>query len=214
MTQINNSEKKNTIVLMGIKHCGKSTQGKLLAKYFDVPFYDTDDVLSQMTGLTARELFSAKGEDAFKAAEKDACTFISKSVYGQTASTDGCAPTKARDTITCVVATGGGICNNDEALSLLHHRGLFVFLCADESLAADRITREASVSSDGMLSNIPAYIAKKSPHSIAEVREIFHEFYVERVKRYSEIADVTVQMQNAPKQVNLQKIIDAVLAVR
>ena len=33
----------NSIVLMGCKHCGKSTQGKLLAEKLGVSFFDTDE---------------------------------------------------------------------------------------------------------------------------------------------------------------------------
>ncbi|WP_191014265.1 shikimate kinase [Treponema zioleckii] len=37
------------LILMGIKHCGKSTQGKLLANHFDCNFFDTDDVILELT---------------------------------------------------------------------------------------------------------------------------------------------------------------------
>ena len=67
---------KNNYILTGIKHCGKSTQGKILSENLNIPFYDTDDVIEEMTGLTARQIFSEKGEGAFKNAEAEACKFI------------------------------------------------------------------------------------------------------------------------------------------
>ena len=35
-----------SIILIGIKHSGKSTQGKELAKHFGTSFFDTDDVIN------------------------------------------------------------------------------------------------------------------------------------------------------------------------
>ena len=61
------------IILMGIKHCGKSTQAALLSDFFKVPCFDTDDLILEMTGKSPRELFTQSGEEAFKTAEKNAC---------------------------------------------------------------------------------------------------------------------------------------------
>lgn len=202
------------IVLMGIKHCGKSTQGRLIAEKLNVPFYDTDEVLEDVNGASARTIYLTKGEAAFKEAERDACAVIvnknaemKEAVAGTESGSSGAGGMQKH--IGGVVATGGGICNNAEALAVLRTNAVFVFLCADESLAAERIVRESVVAPDGTVSNLPAYIAKKNPHSIAEVRTFFHEFYVARVQLYAQLADVTVQMLNAPKQVNMQRIIDA-----
>ncbi len=186
----------NSIILMGIKHCGKSTQGKLLAKEFAVPFYDTDDIITEVTSLSPRELYASQGEREFMAAELEACRYLCKKL--------------SEKKEWAVIATGGGICKNTEALSVLHAMGTFVFLQADEEIAAARIIREARVNADGGLENLPAYIAKKNPHSLDEVRTMFHDFYVERSKQYRSVADVCVVMQNAPKAVNLKRISDAV----
>ena len=47
-----------SIVLMGIKHCGKSTQGRIISKKLSVPFFDTDDVILEMTGKTPRQIYT------------------------------------------------------------------------------------------------------------------------------------------------------------
>lgn len=189
------------LVLMGIKHCGKSTQGRLIARKFHVPFYDTDDVIKKQTGLTAREIYSSKGAEAFMASEADACSFIISQA----------APLEkyAKNGITAVVATGGGICNNAKAINLLKKNGKFVFLKAEEKIAADRIVREAKILEDGTPANLPAYIAKKNPRSIEEVRDYFHSFYEERSVLYTKLADVTVTMLNAGREVNLNRILKA-----
>ena len=183
----------DSIILMGIKHCGKSTQGKILSKKLDVKFYDTDSVVEQMTGKTAREIYAQNGKDAFLDAELKACEFIASDAGNNK----------------CVIATGGGICNNTKALEVLRKIGKFVFLNAQEKTACDRIVREVKIEKDGSLSNLPAYISKNNPHSLDEVRAIFHEFYVNRVKIYTQIADICVEMENAPKDVNALQICNA-----
>ena len=185
----------NSIILMGIKHCGKSTQGKLLSAALNFDFFDIDDLITELNGKTPREIFTEKGEEAFMSAEKAACRTLSEKL--------------TREKRNAVIATGGGICNNKNALDILHSLGKFVFLKTPEKTAADRIVREVVTLQDGSLTNMPAYIAKKNPHSINEVRTCFHEFFVQRVKIYTQLSDVTVEMSNAPKNVNTKQILDA-----
>lgn len=189
----------DSIILMGIKHCGKSTQARLVSKELGLENFDTDDLVEQETGKTPRQIYVSEGEGAFKNAEARVCLNLKNLLE--------------KNNSKAVIATGGGICNNPEAIQILKSMGKCVFLQADEKLAADRIVREVVVDETGKLSNLPAYIAKKNPCSINEVREVFHQFYVERTKVYSEIADVTVVMQNASKSVNTKCIIAAIEAV-
>ncbi len=137
-----------TIVLMGIKHCGKSTQGRLISQKLGLPFFDTDDVIAEMTGKTPREIYTEKGQEGFIEAEKKAC----QQVKDRTGGTDS-----------CVIATGGGICNNPDAVEILRSFGTLVYLEVDEKIAASRVLREIKKEADGTLSNMPAYIAKKIP---------------------------------------------------
>ena len=105
----------NSIVLMGCKHCGKTTQGKLLAQKLGVDFVDTDDEIGRIRGIDFRTLYKTKGVAEFTLAEEEACrkimtTFENRSV---------------------VVSTGGGICDNPPALHALRECGTFVFLKLD-----------------------------------------------------------------------------------
>ena len=184
-----------SIILMGIKHCGKSTQGRFLSRELNMPLYDTDDVVQELYGRSPREIYTQEGQEAFLKAESLACAHIEKLLEGGASH--------------AVIATGGGICSNTAALETLHNLGVFVFLQADEKIASDRIVREAKLKDDGSLENLPAYIAKKNPRSIKEVRDLFHDFYVERTKIYSSLADVTVPMDNQPKAVNMSRILNA-----
>lgn len=195
------AEEKTSLVLMGIKHCGKSTQGKLLARKYNVPFFDTDEVLKKKEGLGARQLYLERGAECFYEAEANACFSVVQQIQ----------PLKkyAKEGITAVIATGGGICNNQRALEILRRNAIFIFLESDEKLAAQRIIREATFAEDGTISNLPAYIAKKNPRSKEEVRDIFHSFYEERCAIYKQLADVTVKMLDAPRDVNLKRIVDS-----
>lgn len=185
----------SSIILLGIKHCGKSTQGKLLAKHFDCPFFDTDDEVTVLTGKNPRQIYTEQGKEAFLEAEKLACEKLA----------DKLSPINK-----AVIATGGGICNNPAALEVLHKLGTFVFLNADEKTAANRIIWEIKYDSDGAMKNLPAYIANKNPKNVSEVRAIFHEFYTERQKIYEDLCDIEVKMEHsASKSENMERIVNA-----
>ncbi|WP_407396424.1 shikimate kinase [Treponema sp.] len=185
-----------TIVLMGIKHCGKSTQGKIISQKLNLPFYDTDDVIAEMTGKTPREIYTEKGQEGFMEAEKNACEFVKKET--------------ALKNINAVIATGGGICGNTQAVEILKSFGTLVFLEVEEKIATARVLREIKVEPDGTLSNMPAYIAKKNPRTVQDAGMIFHDFFSERVKVYKELVDLTINVSGSSKSENADKIIEAV----
>lgn len=184
-----------SIVLMGIKHCGKSTQGKLISQKLGLPFYDTDDVITELTGKTPREIYSEKGQEGFIEAEMQACLHVKKM-------TDGISQ--------AVIATGGGVCNNPKAVEVLKSFGTLVFLVVEEKIASSRVLREIKKEADGTLSNMPAYIAKKNPRTISECGAIFHDFFVEREEIYRNIADISIDVSGSSKGENADRIISAV----
>ncbi|MFP4064870.1 MAG: shikimate kinase [Bacteroidales bacterium] len=59
------------IYLIGFMGCGKSSFGKRLAKKLAYPFLDLDEAVESESGLTVPELFSMKGETAFRELEKE-----------------------------------------------------------------------------------------------------------------------------------------------
>ena len=164
---------KKCIVLMGIKHCGKSTQANFLSEYFKIPSFDTDDLIFELTGKTPRQIYTELGEEGFKNAEKSACIELKNRL-------EKIQQTENSKKYIAVAATGGGICNNAEAIKLLSEIGILVFLNADERTAANRIVKEVKIDVDGKLFNLPAYIAKENPRTINDVRETFHKFYKDK----------------------------------
>lgn len=57
------------VVLIGLPGSGKSTTGRRLAKILALPFADSDDLVAAEAAMTVAELFAARGEPAFRAAE-------------------------------------------------------------------------------------------------------------------------------------------------
>ena len=157
-----------SIVLMGIKHCGKSTQARMISEKLGCDSFDTDDVIAEMTGKSPREIYTESGEGEFKKAEVMACRKVcgDLSVSGKRA----------------VIATGGGICNNPEAIEVLRKTGTLVYLCADKNVATERVVREITVAPDGTLGNMPAYIAKKIPAPKPMRRVSFMNFMMQEKK--------------------------------
>lgn len=186
-----------SIILMGIKHCGKSTQGRIISKKLSVPFFDTDDVVFEMTGKTPRQIYTELGNEGFQEAEEKACSFLLEKINSSAEKN-------------AVIATGGGICGNKKALDVLKKIGAFVFLKTPERIASFRVLREISVAQDGTLLNVPAFIAKKNPRSVADAKKIFHNFFIERECIYEQLADVVIDMSSSSKEANAAKIIESV----
>lgn len=186
-----------SIILMGIKHCGKSTQGRIISKKLSVPFFDTDDVIFEMTGKTPRQIYTELGNEGFQEAEEKACSFLLEKINSSAEKN-------------AVIATGGGICGNKKALDVLKKIGTFVFLKTPERIASFRVLREISVAQDGTLLNVPAFIAKKNPRSVADAKKIFHDFFIERECIYEQLADVVIDMSSFSKEANAAKIIESV----
>lgn len=213
---------ERALIFVGIKHCGKSTQGKRIASHLGLEFFDTDDLIQKYEGISPREIYAKFGKEKFMEAEKNACQKLAEFYETQNSteiesveisgriskSSEQNAQSGLRKKNAFVVATGGGICENKNAVEILKTFGTIIFLQANEKTAADRIVREADFSTMPAR-NLPAYIAEKNPRTEKEAREIFHDFFMLRTNRYKEIADVTVQMENASKEINTEKILAA-----
>lgn len=205
------------IVLCGIKHCGKSTQAKLVASAIGAAVYDTDDLIYDQTGMDARAIYKSQGKEAFMQAELRACEHLRDILTEGSQAQDAAASSDENSSQDqksppakklAVIATGGGICQNEPAMQILKALGSIIYLEIEEKSAADRIIREARFLPNGDIQNLPAYIAAKNPRDEKEARAIFHEFYLERTQKYKSLADVTVQMQGS-RENNCNKILAA-----
>jgi shikimate kinase len=59
------------IFLIGFMGCGKSTQGKKLAKALEKPFIDLDHYIEKKEEATIEIIFNTKGEDYFREKETE-----------------------------------------------------------------------------------------------------------------------------------------------
>ena len=84
-------------VFCGIKHSGKSTLGKNLARLLTIPFCDTDELLEQQYSTSVRELFKSRGETEFRRLESALLKNLSPAT-GQVISLGGGALLKAENT--------------------------------------------------------------------------------------------------------------------
>ncbi len=79
---------KENIVLCGMPGSGKSTLGKMLAERLSMPYIDTDERIVEKAGMSIPEIFSSRGEEAFRSLESAVireCTLVP----GQVISTGG-----------------------------------------------------------------------------------------------------------------------------
>ena len=112
------------IVLMGIKHSGKSSLGKMAAAALDLPFSDLDDLLEEQYSkerlFSFRELYTKLGEAGFRDLETKAVKSISIKSEG-------------------ILALGGGTIENISAMKTVKKAALLVFLDIKEEILFKRI---------------------------------------------------------------------------
>jgi len=184
---------KDSIVLMGCKHCGKSTQGKLLAQKYGIDFIDIDEEISRLKGMDVRTLYRTKGVTEFVLAEEEACRETVKNFADKQ----------------IVIATGGGICDNPPALEALRVCASFVFLRLDIKYSVERIMEKIEETETGNFNNVPAYVLSENPSSLKDIKEILTKRFTSRYRQYESIADLVVDIKNASIEENFKSLLDA-----
>lgn len=97
------------IVLCGFMGSGKTTIGRVLARYSGYEFVDMDNYIEQTQGMKIPEIFDQYGEPGFRQIETQACRDLG--------ATDG-----------RVIATGGGALLKEENADALRKNGTIFFL--------------------------------------------------------------------------------------
>jgi len=156
----------SNIILMGPKHSGKTNAGRALASLCSCEFIDLDELISQTTGKTPRQLY-IESPVIFQKAEADAVAAIINS-----------------DAQYSVIATGGGIIDNSEAVALLPKiNAVTVYLNISAENAWQRITN----SIDGEL---PPFLQTENPQ---ETHRVLHE---RRAAAYSQFAKIVIEAED------------------
>jgi shikimate kinase len=110
------------LVLVGVRGAGKSAVGRLLAERLGLVFVDLDELIESRTGETISEIFSLRGEVAFRQMESEALATL--------AGRDG-----------MVLAAGGGVVSREENRVRLTRIGKTVWLRVCPEEAVHRMTR-------------------------------------------------------------------------
>lgn len=156
------------IIITGMKHCGKSVHGSAVARHFQYPFCDTDDMLTELyreqTGkrLTPREIFRTAGESFFRELEVQ--------VIKQLAAASG--PGR-------VIALGGGLPANDTITPWLKDLGFFVYLKVSPEIIFKRI----------MAKGLPPFLDPAQPYAS------FTDLCRQREQYYLRLADLTIELK-------------------
>ncbi|MBI5125149.1 MAG: shikimate kinase, partial [Planctomycetes bacterium] len=108
------------IYLIGFRGTGKTTVGRLLAKYLEWEFIDADDYLEKKIGKTIKQIFQEGGEGLFRDVEGEVIRELSR----------------MKDKI---VAAGGGAVLREENVRNMKQNGLVILLEADAHTIHDRL---------------------------------------------------------------------------
>lgn len=155
---------------MGLKHCGKSTLGRLTADQFHIPFKDLDALLEaehlNSTGeqLTFREIYNSRGKEYFQHLETKALTSFEKD-YSDSA---------------VILSLGGGTIENPEGMKLLKRFGTLIFLDLPADVLFKRIEQ----------GGFPSFIDSQNPYPS------FLELYNRRRPLYLKAANLTLTFDN------------------
>jgi shikimate kinase len=166
------------IILLGPKHSGKTSVSRALAPLLSCNFVDLDDYITQRTGKPPRALY-LEGPEIFRAAEADALAALFE--------TETASP--------LVIASGGGLVDNPDALALLKKNttAVSVFLDVSAKTAWERINRDGE---------LPPFLKTENPE---ETHRSLHE---RRVAAYRQFASLVIDADNKTPEEIAREIIN------
>lgn len=138
---------RKSIVLCGFMGCGKSTVGRLLAENLGFELCDSDAVIEQRECTAISDIFATKGEQYFRALERDVIRELS-----------------AKNGL--VIATGGGAVMNPENTENLRNGGFVVHLDITPEAVLKRLegdTTRPLLMRDDKESAIRELLSKRNP---------------------------------------------------
>ena len=109
------------LVLIGMMGCGKTTVGWLLARRLDRTLVDVDTCIETQAGRSIPEIFAAEGEAGFRARERAAAEAVAQRRG-------------------LVIACGGGLPTQPEAMAPLKESGLVFWLRRDPGETYDTVS--------------------------------------------------------------------------
>lgn len=157
---------ERSIVLMGLKHSGKSSFGRQLAEEFQRNFCDLDDIIETTYRkdrlVSCREIYRRHGKEYFSELESNAAMVLVDRL----------------DDGAIVAALGGGTGENERAMDAIVGHGVLVYINDSEERLFERIMKRGR----------PAFLPEEHPE-IA-----FHALFQKRHLLYAEYADAIAQI--------------------
>jgi len=112
---------QTTITLLGLRGAGKTTIGKKLASKLTIPFWELDEKIEDIAGLSLTEIFSLHGETYYRRLETQALLELFSRQQ------------------TAIIALPGGIVNNLDAFTLTKEKSITVWLKATPTEHMQRV---------------------------------------------------------------------------
>ena len=185
---------KDSIIIVGYKHCGKSTLGMMLAKELNVEFYDIDLIMERMTGMSVRELYEKKGVLGYMQVEEAACKKLSENFEDKR----------------IVIAASAAICDNMPALNYLAEIGEFIYLKLNHEKCVEQVAAGIKYDRGGKVAVAPAYVMSKNPKNKKEVMKILNEKFEERNNRFESLAKTVVYLTDGSKEENFKLLLNEI----
>ena len=110
------------LVLVGLMGVGKTTIGRMVAQYLDLPFFDADEAIEEASRMTIPDIFERFGEEEFRRLERRVVA-------------------RLLDDGPMVLATGGGAFVNGETRAAIRDGARTVWLRAELDVLVERTAR-------------------------------------------------------------------------
>ena len=161
------------IFLIGPMGSGKSTIGKVLSERLEYDFYDTDKLVEKVVGKKIKEIFEQNGEQYFRLKESEELD-------------------KTRKLKNAVIATGGGIIENEKNRLFLKEEKKVIFLDSSVERQYDR-TKESQ---------------KRPLLNNGDSMKILKNLYRKRLSFYQEVSKLKISMDNLTEGKIFEEILD------
>jgi XRE family transcriptional regulator, aerobic/anaerobic benzoate catabolism transcriptional regulator len=146
------AEQRGAIALLGLRGAGKTSVGKRLAEIMELPFWELDERIEDLAGLSLAEIFALHGEAYYRRLEAQA--IIDLLARSQPA----------------VLALPGGVVNNLEAFALIKRRCFSIWLRAKPEEHMQRVVAQGD---RRPIANRPNAMAEL--HAILSAREHLYQ---------------------------------------
>jgi shikimate kinase len=161
-----------SIVMIGLMGAGKTSVGKRLATFLDMPFNDADQEIEKAAGKSINDIFAENGENYFRDGERRVIARLLA---------EGSK----------VLATGGGAFMNAETRARIAESGVSVWLRGDLDTLMNRVARRDN--RPLLKASNPRAVMEKLIHdrypvyALADIdiesRDVAHDMIVEEIVR-------------------------------